>query len=236
MNRQVRKEADRLCRMYNEKPEDMEAHNKWLELAKQQAKKEFISNATLGIELMMEFKQIALEKGLYGEKIKQTYFITIRPNEQDIQFQGFYDHVHKFISRKCFKQFELVFEQKATEPPYGKGFHCHILAQMSQRSKGEVLRDVQSTFKHCASANCIQVDIVKTNDDLTRIRGYMLEWKSDDEHKEVTKQADIAWREQLGLLPVYTEPSPGSTARQLSSPVLAGSEIIQSGPYIVHMD
>lgn len=190
------------------------------------------------------FKDTIEERGLQNlltnaEKIKQTYFITIRPNEQDTNFDEFFDLVNKFISRKCFRNFELVFEQKGTTPEeYGKGFHCHILANMSQRSKTEVLRDTQSTFKHVASANCIQVDIVKSNDDIQRINGYMREWKSDDDHKIVTKNADIAWRQQLGLLALYTEPYVGSSTRQLSSPVLAGSENIQidRNPIVVEMD
>lgn len=188
-----------------------------------------------GLLLREAFKEVyaeLIEQGLItgeAEKLKQTYFITIRPNENDITFRGFYELIHKFVSRKCFKSFTLVFEQKAIEPPYGKGFHCHILANMSQRSKTEVLRDTQSTFKHCASANCIQVDIVKSNNDLQRITGYILEWKSEDDHKEQTKTADVEWRQQEGLLASYTE------ARQLSSPLLAGRKEIQSGPIIISL-
>lgn len=189
-----------------------------------------------GLLLREAFKEVyaeMIEQGLItgeAEKVKQTYFITVRPNENDITFDKFYELIGKFVSRKCFKTFTLVFEQKATEPPYGKGFHCHILANMSQRSKTEVLRDTQSTFKHCASANCIQVDIVKSSNDMQRITGYILEWKSEDDHKEQTKNADVEWRQQRGLLDAYTE------ARQLSSPLLAGRKNINSGPVIISLN
>lgn len=235
MNRQINKtvhQQDLLHRSLGIEKTNTELYD----MAQEQAIKEFRNNAKLGIQLMLEFKTIATDMGLYADKLKQTYFITIRPNENDITFSDFFTLVHKFVSRKCFKTFTLVFEQKAIEPPYGKGFHCHIQANMTQRSKTEVLRDTQSTFKHCASANCIQVDIIKTPDDAARNLSYILEWQSADGHKEVTKNADIAWREQLGLLPSYTEPMQGSSARQLSSPVLAGSENIpHSGPIIIDM-
>lgn len=231
LNRQIKKDAaeKHLQHMHAKLEKSYESCE---EEARNHAIRQFKENASLGIELMIEFKQLALEKGLYTEKIKQTFFITIRPNEKDITFDDFKTLVGKFIERKCFSTFELVFEQKATEPPYGHGFHCHILAQMTQRSKGDVLRCTQSTFKNCASANCIQVDCVKKPEDIERIRGYILEWQSDDDHKSATKDADIAWRQELGLLPVYSD------ARQLSSPVLAGSEnlSIERGPIIIEMD
>ena len=38
---------------------------------------------------------------------------------------------------------------------------------MTYRSKGEVLRNTQSTFKKCTANNCIDVSVVKTKQDLS---------------------------------------------------------------------
>lgn len=169
----------------------------------------FQETSRLGIKLMMTFRAIAKEEGLLTDKLKQHYFITIRPNPADVTFHEFYEKVREFTNRKCFRQFELSFEQKGTNTEdLGNGFHCHIIAQLTQRSKGEVLRDTQSTFKQMASANCIQVDVVKTNEDLTRCREYIIDYKADDGHKGVTQEWDAKWRCMMGLDDLYTKALP----------------------------
>lgn len=153
-------------------------------------------------------KQIADERGIdFGSnKIQRTYFITIRPDTNKIDFPRFYELVNKFVQRGCFEWFELTYEQKSTEEAsLGIGFHTHIIAKMNQRSKGEVLRDTYSTFKHCTAENCIQVDPVKTDKDLERTRAYMVEYKAVDGHKEITADADKVWRQKLGLRSLYTD-------------------------------
>lgn len=166
--------------------------------------KQFEKNCRLGIKLMLKYKQIAAEEGLIDDKIKGTFFITIRPDTSVISFEDFYKKVSDFVSRKCFVEYTCSFEQKGTDnDSLGKGFHVHIIAQMKQRSKGEVLRDTQSTFKESTSANCIQVDILKTNKDLENTKSYILEYSSDDGHKMPTKQWDELWRNQMGLQSSY---------------------------------
>lgn len=153
-------------------------------------------------------KQVAQSRGLdFGdEKITKTYFITIRPDTTKITFPQFYEMVSKFVQRNCFEWFELTFEQKSVDPNnLGAGFHTHILAKMTQRSKGEVLRDTQSTFKSCTAENCIQVDPVKTTKDLENTRKYIVEYIAKDGHKEVTQEADKLWRTKLNLRSLYTD-------------------------------
>lgn len=177
--------------------------------AKRMELNNFRSHVELGIDMMLIYKQIAVEKGLIkpeGEQLKRTYFITIRPSMQDIDFEDFYTIVQKFVSRTCFINFRLTFEQKGTtHDTLGSGFHAHIIAEMRQRSKSEVLRDTVSTFKCCTSANCIQVDILKTQKDLDNTIKYITEYTSDDDHKECTKEHDAQWRQLIGLRDMYTE-------------------------------
>lgn len=152
----------------------------------------------------LRIKNWFLEEQRATEGHTRYYFITVRPDEKRCSFDQFYDHVKKFTERKCFEDFELVFEQKGTtSDTLGSGFHVHILAHMRQRSKTEVLRDAISSFRKVADDNCVQVDIVKTNVDEERVRNYMHQHTSKDGHKEETKEWDDLWRVALGLLPYY---------------------------------
>lgn len=165
---------------------------------------DFEKNARLGIELMLKFKEIAAEEGLIEyEPVKRNWFITIRPDTKIITFEAFYDMVQKFVKRSCFINYTLSFEQKGTsDETLGQGFHTHIVAQMTQRSKGEVLRDTQSTFKKCTAKNCIQVLLCKNPEEL--IDSYLINYESNDEHKIVTKIWDTKWREKMNLKEIYS--------------------------------
>lgn len=184
--------------------------------AKENAMVEFERNARLGIQLSMTYMKLAEEEGLVApQNIVRTWFITIRPDEKKISFVDFKDVVEKYVKRKCFITYAYSFEQKSEdEETLGKGFHAHICANMTQRSKGEVLRDTQNTFKHCTAKNCIDVQLCK--DPVTLINNYLVEYKSDDGHKEKTKDSDRLFREQQGLQALYINWE--SIAGCLSSP------------------
>lgn len=208
MNRSIRKRSANLHDMFNtsDQPEHHCTYEEALERAKHEAMVEFEMNCKLGIELMVKFKELASDKGLYKDRIKQWYFITIRPDTKAININAFMDKVMTFVNRKCFIAYEASFEQKGTtDDTLGDGFHVHMIANMSQRSKGEVLRDTISSFKDCTSANCIQVDILKSIDDLKRVREYYTEYESDDGHKILTQESDKLWRERLGIAPIYSK-------------------------------
>jgi len=137
----------------------------------------------------------------------QHYFITIRPDDTKCVFEDFKDKVLTFVKRKCFIDYALSFEQKALCPTeLGKGFHAHIVANMKQRSKTEVIRDVLSSWndwitKDYIKANCIQV--VTTKNPETIVNDYMIGYKSEDDHKEKTKNWDKIWRSNLSLEEIY---------------------------------
>lgn len=201
LNKQITKDytkmmLDNNCDTFNE-----ELYNKALN----NNIKQFESNCRLGIQLMMKFKEIAIDEGLTPNNlVKQTYFITIRPDTSSITFYDFYNKVSEYLNRKCFIEYTCSFEQKGTcNETIGTGFHVHIIAKMKQRSKGEVLRDTQRTFKNSTSANCIQVDVLKSEEDLHKTKSYILEYTSDDGHKMPTKEWDEAWRLQWGLQSSY---------------------------------
>lgn len=163
------------------------------------------------IELKSMIAQIEEETGesllLIPQGQKQAYFITIRPDASKISFKDFYNQVKHFVDRKCFKEFKLSFEQKGTsEETLGQGFHVHIVANMSQRSKGEVLRDTQSTFSNCTAPNCIQVLTTKNPQEL--VDKYLINYESDDQHKEITKSWDALWRQRNHLESLYVTPLP----------------------------
>lgn len=133
---------------------------------------------------------------------KQWLFITIRPDESKLTFFEFTTLVDKYINRKTIKNFTLSYEQKGTsEDTIGKGFHCHIVANTTWRSKGEALRDTFSTFNKICAKNCIQVD--RTNNPESIIENYLIEYKSDDDHKSLTKEWDDLWRKKYNIQNVY---------------------------------
>lgn len=176
-------------------------------------------NMNLAADLHIMWKKVAETKGLY-KKPEQKYFITVRPDTAKVSFRDFYALVSKFVARACFQKFALSFEQKGTSPEsLGQGFHVHIVADMKQRSKGEVLRDTISTFKDCTAPNCVQVDTLKNDTDVERVYGYLVDYSSNDDHKMATKSWDEMWRVKEGLEQLYEEP-----LEALSSPMgLIGS-------------
>lgn len=142
-----------------------------------------------------------------GMETYNWYHISIRPDDKKILFEDFYENVRKLVSRKCFKRFHLVFEQKSIEgEEVGKGFHCHIVGDMLQASKGEVLRDIKSTFNKMIkegqiAENCIQVDPTRNPDEI--VEKYLTAYESADGHKELTKITDKIWREKMNLEDYY---------------------------------
>lgn len=183
----------------------------YTELFEQQFKYE-AKKALREIELMKQMRDLIAEP--FGELIhggtssNRTYFITIRPDDSKVSFDVFKAQVDKLLSRACFKSLTYSYEQKGvTEETLGEGFHVHIVAEMTQRSKSEVLRDVTSTFKSWISngwiaPNCIEVCVTKNGAKL--IQDYLIDYKSDDEHKVLTKDWDTKWRAKLELNDVYS--------------------------------
>lgn len=137
----------------------------------------------------------------------RSYFITIRPDTGKCDFIDFQTKVEKFLTRKCFLDYTYSFEQKGEcVEDLGKGFHVHIVAKMKQASKSNVLRDVLSSWNDWITdgkiaANCICVVPTKNGEKL--INDYLIEYKSDDEHKEPTKQWDEIWRSNNSLQNLY---------------------------------
>lgn len=138
---------------------------------------------------------------------RQMYMITIRPDCTKVEFFEFKTAVEYFLERKCFVNYTWSFEQKGTEPMnLGDGFHVHIVANMKQRSKSEVLRDTLSSWKDWIdkgwiAANCI--DVITTKNGESLVQNYLVEYKSDDGHKKPTQAWDELWRTGLGLKRLY---------------------------------
>lgn len=159
-----------------------------------------------------EFKEIlyiAQElHGIYKETIgletSNWYFITIRPDEKLTNFIEFKSQVEKYVKRKCFIDYTLTYEQKGTSNEnLGSGYHCHIVAYTSWRSKGEALRDTKSTFNKICAPNCIEIKPTRNPNDI--IQNYMIDYKSDDNHKIETKIWDDKWRIENKLKNIYNK-------------------------------
>lgn len=196
---------------------DAEARD-WVE---QHLDLEFDKTYRRAVRRMLIAKQINEEMGLIEHK-ERFFMITIRPDTNKINFNDFYSLVYKYISRKCFVSYTLSFEQKGiSTDTLGHGFHVHIIADLTQKGKAMVLRDTQSTFNRCTAANCIQVDWCRNPKET--IQGYLIDYKSSDNHKQETKHWDQIWRERENLLSIYDNNLPQERAYQVRS----GTQIIE---------
>lgn len=163
-------------------------------------------NSQLNIAKLEFNKILDISEELHNQFLqkfqKQSYFITVRPDTAKIDFYNFTDIVNSFVHRKCIKKFTLSYEQKGTsEDTLGNGFHVHIICDGTWRSKGEALRDTQSTFKSICAPNCVQVDTTKNPDEV--INKYLIEYESKDDHKSCTKEWDDLWRQKLQICNMY---------------------------------
>lgn len=130
------------------------------------------------------------------------YMITIRPMDGKIDWPEFETTIHTLLSRKCFTKFTYSFEQKGeTIEDMGKGFHVHIVSKVTQDSKSQLLRDIKSSLKGWIATNKIGesgIDVQQCRNPTETIQNYLIDYKSDDDHKEKTKLIDQQWRQVIG--------------------------------------
>lgn len=180
---------------------------------------EFSETIHLGIELMKMFQDAAEKAGLFRHR--RTFVITIRP-KPGLTFDAFKNRVEHMMRRECFIAYAYSYEQKGTDPDnLGNGFHVHIVASVTQRSKGELLRDLQSTWNGVVDAQCIQVDACFTSPK-TFVEHYLIHYKSNDGHKILTRDADASWRASLSLPAVVVSADDPWGLQCLPSSPLAG--------------
>lgn len=141
-------------------------------------------------------------------KLKLKYFmITIRPKSEDVTFETFKEDVELFVSELPYKELEYCFEQKGESLfELGKGFHVHIIFSTDKINywQSHVLRDVKKKkygFLKYTKPNCIQVDKILC---IVRAKEYIRGIKNDED-KELSCEFDVIWREQLGLLDVFSD-------------------------------
>lgn len=181
--------------------------------AHEEALRSFNATMELGIDLMLRYKTLAIEKGLFdntGEKIVRTFMITIRPHCQRVTFNDFRQDVQEFIQRKMIEHvYALTFEQKGMcEGTLGTGFHVHFIAKTSCRSKAELIENTYSTFKRYTEKHCIDARVCKTPDEVKQ--DYLIDYKSKDGHKEKTKEWDTLWRKRNNIEPIYNNDDRGN--------------------------
>lgn len=152
-----------------------------------------------GCQLALAYKEVATEMGLLRGTSTNTFMITIRPECQKINLHTFKQDVNRYLERKMFKHIYICsYEQKGTSlDTLGYGYHVHIIAETTCRSKGEVLRNTISTFERYTASNCIQVDVCKNPESVKQ--DYLIDYKSQDGHKEITKKWDSLWRQKEGI-------------------------------------
>jgi len=175
-----------------------------------------MNNVRRDCAVYRDIQEILIEEGIMPEKAsaeKQCFFITVRPAEGALCIASFKQKVFAYLNKKMFIDWALTFEQK--DPlGTGTGMHCHIMARVTCRSKGEILRNSIKSFEPHVAANCIDIKPCKTPvETFTR---YCIEYVADDGHKELTQEGDRLWRAREALEAVYTKE--GGDWASLSSP------------------
>lgn len=189
------------------------------EESRKKALDNFDANVELGIALMLRFKEKAKSMGLIEnngtDAVTRTYMITIRPDDKRIDFNHFRNVVQDYVNRRMIENiYAISFEQKGTsEDTLGNGFHVHIIAKVTCRSKRELLLNTISTFKNWTASNCIQVDLCKNPEEVKQ--KYLIDYSSSDEHKIETKKWDSLWRERNNIAPIYESKNIGNNNRAL---------------------
>lgn len=175
-----------------------------------------------------EAKSRLIEMGLIEDtRATQTYFITIRPDTTKVTFDDFYKIIQKYTERACIKHFKLSFEQKSTDlENLGDGFHVHIVAHHTCKSKGEVARTLTGKYNDelpqgkqykegafskwlnngWLSAGCVDVVVCKNPDQ--HFQRYCVEYKCDQHDKQCTKEADAKWRQLNNIESFYENSMP----------------------------
>jgi len=160
-----------------------------------------------GLEIWKMF--VDMKKEISGDRhpIKGTYFITVRPDPKlNISFEAFKERCIHFVSRSIIAHYRLSFEQKGTnEESLGDGFHAHMIVNTVDyvRSKGELLRYAQTSFRSMCEPQSVQVDRLAKQTDLDNVNNYLTTYVSKDDHKEPTMEWDTLWRARLGIERFY---------------------------------
>lgn len=158
----------------------------------------FKETCRIGLLLMSEFQTLATSN--------HSFFCTIRPDCTKITFHDFFTKLcQDVLKRSWVKVIDAVtFEQKGTSlDTLGQGFHTHFIIETSMRSKGELLRALQSAFNKSTAGNCIDVQLTKNKEYI--IDNYFEGYVSKDGHKESTCEWDKKWRDREGLKNIYRE-------------------------------
>lgn len=141
---------------------------------------------------------------IIGKVKKQWLFITIRPS-QSTSWSNFKKISDKYLSSKRFEDGSYSYEQTGTtHETVGTGFHVHIVADTTWRSKAECLRDTITAFKNICEPNCIK--ILPTKNPHKLIDEYLVNYHSDDDHKEPHLHWDTIWRNSLALPSLHKLP------------------------------
>lgn len=200
----AKKEARKFCsHLEYDDPNRKELFDKMFNKYLEQYLNEFDEYLEFSSKLHERYQQKAI-----GKAPGNHYMITIRPKpDTDCSISDLVSMTERLVKRTCFVNYKYSYEQKGTCPEgLGKGFHVHIVAQMKQRSKGEVVRDCVSTFnswieKGWMDPQGIDVLVTKNPDEL--VQNYLIDYKSNDDHKAPTKNWDEIWRNDNDLAPIY---------------------------------
>lgn len=137
------------------------------------------------------------------------FFVTIRPNKKT--FSEFKERIEsKVLIRKMILDIKYCYEQKGTtDETLGTGHHLHgIIKCPNYYTPGNLARDLLSSLNGFCGNSGVKVQTTKNPEE--HFKRYYENHSSEDGHKEITKEWDYKWRNQLGLQDVYISPKPST--------------------------
>lgn len=132
-------------------------------------------------------------------------WITISP-KKDVGFDLFKSKVEKVVTRRMFKDYLYVYEQRGSdEQTMGKGFHVHILLKRNLDYKPcKIITNMKNTFKEITLVN---------NGEIFNWHWCPSDFKADkveyitglktEDGKDAKQLMDVIWRKQNNLETFY---------------------------------
>lgn len=135
---------------------------------------------------------------------KDVWHITFAPRH-DVALDDFVLAVQKFARSKVIDKCVYSFEQKGTDDAtLGHHPHCHMVMS-ANRTRAHVMQ------AHSKLSSMCNIRYVPAHRPAELVSNYLVNYVSNDGHKELTKVWDAKWREVHGLCAIYGDPSDFST-------------------------
>lgn len=180
-------------------------------------RRQFLETTVIAADIIAQTQQIFRNArnanrlaltGTDNEPLEKHWYIMIKPREE-------YNHpyvMHEFFLKLYAKPWINIhfatYEQNGKTPEqYGVGCHLNIICSVTKRSMAELKRAIEPIFvvrfpngEHSMNAQSIDYNHLKTRKDYNYVKQrYLIDYFSNDGHKQEMKEHDYQWRHNMNL-------------------------------------